>query len=127
MTIESNLVAALKSLVGNRMSPISFPQPPAVPTWPAIRYTTISNVPLHDICGDGDDETSDLRVQLDVVATTKAAANALRLQIMAAMRLFDPPALLEISTEAKDEETKTYRWIMEYSFHGSSESGNSPP
>lgn len=127
MSLETDLYSALKSLVGNRVSPVIFPQPPAVPTWPAIRYTVISNVPVTDICGDGDDETSEPRVQLDVVASTFTGARSLRLQVMAVMRTFSPPAILENSSNEYDAETKTYREIMEYIFYGSSPAGNSPP
>lgn len=127
MSLEVDLDAALKSLVGNRVAPVIFPQPPGVPTWPAIRYTVISNVPVTDICGDGDDETAEPRVQLDVVAATYMQVRALRLQVMAAMRMFLPPAILENTSSQYDDETKTFREIMEYTIHGSSASGNSPP
>jgi len=120
MTLEASIFTALKTLVGNRVSPNEFPQPPAVPTWPAIRYTIIDNVPVVDVCGDGDDDTAQPRVQLDVVATTYTAARALRLQVMAAMRTFDPPAILELSSGDYDPETKTYRELLDYTFHGSS-------
>jgi uncharacterized protein DUF3168 len=127
MTLEVDLFTALKSLVGNRVAPATFPQPPTVPVWPAIRYTFISNVPVLDICGDGDDETSEPRVQLDIVALTFKDVRALRLQVMAAMRLFVPPAILENTLSEYDAETQTFREIMDYSFHGSSASVNSPP
>ena len=127
MSIENDIFSALKTLVGNRISPDIFPQPPAVPTWPAIRYTIISDVPFSDLCGDGDEDTPEKRVQFDLVASTFAAVRSLRLQVRAAMKMFDPPCLLEISSSEFDAETKTYREIMDYSFHASSDSGNSPP
>src|SRR5678815_3100490 len=120
MTIEADIFTALKSLVGNRVSPNEFPQPPAVPTWPAIRYTIIDTIPVVDICGDGDDSTATPRIQLDVVATTYTAVRALRLQVMAAMRTFTPPAILDSSGGDYDPETKTYREQLDYLFHGSS-------
>lgn len=120
MSLEADLFAALKSLVGNRMSPNEFPQSPAVPVWPAIRYTFVDTIPEVDVCGDGDDDTATPRVQLDVVATTYTAARALRLQVMAAMRTFSPPAIIESSSGLYDAETKTFREILDYTFHGSS-------
>lgn len=120
MSLETDIFDALKTLVGNRVAPVVFPQPPAVPTWPAIRFTIVDSVPTTDLCGDGDDETATPRVQLDVVARTFAAARALRLQVMAAMRGFSPPAILESSTQAYDADTKTYREILDYTIHGSS-------
>lgn len=123
MTLEDNIFATLKSLVGNRVAPVAFPQPPAVPTWPAIRYTIITT-PIQDICGDGDDDTSEHRVQLDVVAQTYDGARLLRLQVMAAMQGFAPPARLENSLSTRDSDTKTYREILEYSIHGSTGTGS---
>lgn len=120
MTTETDLFDALKSLVGNRVAPIVFPQPPAVPTWPAIRYSFPSVNPVVDLCGDGDDTTAEVRVQLDAVATTYSAARQLRLDIMAIMRTFDPPAILEFSTSDYDSTTKVYIEIMQYTLHGSS-------
>lgn len=120
MSLETALFTALKSLVGNRVSPVTFPQPPAVPTWPAIRYTFISTVPIEDLCGDGDDETAEALVQLDLVAPTFSAARALRLQVMSAMRTFDPPARLQNSAGEYDADTKTYREQLDYLFHPSS-------
>lgn len=129
MSIETSLVASLKSLVGNRISPLIFRESPAVPTWPAIRYTIVSDVPIEDICGDGEegtagdpDETNELHIQLDVVALTFQGARSLRRSVRAAMQSFDPPAILENSSSTYDEETKTYREIMEYRFDGSSSS-----
>jgi len=120
MTLEASLFTALKSLVGNRVAP-NFPQPPAVPTWPAIRYT-ISAVAVVDICGDGDDDTAEQTVILEFVATTYSAARALRLAGMAVMRTFDPPAIAGFSSSDEDTETKTFREIQEYTIHGSSSS-----
>lgn len=120
MSLETDLFSALKSLVGNRVVGVMFPQPPAIPTWPAIRYTFIDVVPVVDICGDGDDTTATPRVQLDVVHNTFKEARTLRLQVMAVMRTFTPPAILEISSSQYDEETRTFREILDYTIHGSS-------
>ena len=125
MTIEADLFTALRSLVGNRVAP-TFPQPPKTPTWPAIRYRIISNIPVVDICGDGDDSTAEPHIQLDVVATTFEAARALRLQVMAVMKTFDPPAILQNSASEDDAETKTSREILDYILYGSTDDGNSP-
>ena len=123
MTLEADLFTALKTLVGNRVAPVVFPQPPAVPTWPAIRVT-IDLSPLIDICGDGDDATANTRVQLDVVAKDYEQARSLRLNVKAQMEAFAPPATLEFSSSEYDAETKTYREILQYSVHGSSDLGS---
>lgn len=118
--IEQLLFAALKDLVGSRVAPVIFPQPPMRPTWPAIRYSILSTVPTIDLCGDGDDSVAEYRVQLDAVASTFKGARDLRLDIMDAMRAFDPPATLELSSSDFDEETKTFRELLQYSIHPSS-------
>jgi hypothetical protein len=123
MSLEDDLFNALRSLVGNRVAPVIFPQPPAVPTWPAIRYD-ISTTPIADLCGDGEDETSEHRVQLDVVAATFPQARSLRLQVMAVMAVFDPPAIIQFGFSDYDEGTKTYREVMQYLIHGSSSLGS---
>lgn len=119
MSIDTALFDALKNLVGNRVAPNVFPQPPTKPTWPAIRYT-ISSTPVQDICGDDDDDTAQISAQLDVVAETYDAARTLRLSVMSAMRTFSPPATLDNDITVFDEETKTHRIILTYTIHGSS-------
>lgn len=121
MSNETDLEALLKPLVGNRVSEDTFPQPPAVPVWPAIRYS-FNGVPIVDVCGDGDDATAERSIQLDVVAENRTAARALRLQVMAAMRTFAPPAILNNDISTFDAETKTFRRILRYTLHGSTSS-----
>lgn len=134
MTLEADLFTALKNLVGNRVAPVTFPQAPNRPSWPAIRYTLISTVPVVDLCGDGDDRTAETRIQLDVVAESYIAVRTLRLQVMAAMAALyvdvstgEQTTILENSLSEYDSETKTFREILDYTIHGSSDSGNSPP
>jgi len=119
MTLEADLHTALRGLVGNRMTPNTFPQSQAL-TWPAIRYQIINSTPVVDLCGDGDDDTAETRVQLDVVAKTFDAVRALRLLVMAEMATFAPPAILELTVSEFDPDTETHREILQYAFHGSS-------
>jgi len=120
MSLEDDLFSALKSLVGNRMSPNTFPLAPRIAVWPAIRFIIIDNVAEVDICGDGDDATATPRVQLDIVASTYAAVRALRLQVMARMKTFDPPAIVDGQGSEYEAETNTYRERLDFLFHGSS-------
>ena len=127
MSLDTDIFDALKGLVSNRVYPVIFPQPDGrLPTWPAIRYT-ISGVPEEDLCGDGDDQTADVQVQLDVVATTNSEMLSLRLSVMEAMR--SPlPARLGYNSREYDFETKTYRAILQYTIDGSSDPiMDSPP
>jgi Protein of unknown function (DUF3168) len=120
MTLEASLYSALGSLVGNRVAP-EFPQPPAVPTWPAIRYS-IETLAVIDICGDGSDETAETTVILDIVALTYTAARALRQQVLTAMKTFDPPTIAGFGRSEYDVDTKTFREIQEFTIHGSTSS-----
>lgn len=114
MSVETDLFTALSTLVDNRCYPITFPQTGTVPVWPAIRYTLVSVVPAIALCGDSGDDAADTRVQLDVVASTYSAARALRLDVLAAMQTFVPPAIFENSSDQYDSETKTYRSQIDY-------------
>ena len=129
MSLETNLYAALQTLVSGRCYPVNFPQVDSgTQVWPAIRYTFTSTVPVEDLCGDGDDETADVSVQLDGVAKTYSAMRALRLAIMAEMRTFAPPARLGVSFDEYDAETKTFRVMLDYMVSGSSDAPvDSPP
>lgn len=119
MSNETDLETLLKPLVGNRVSEDTFPQPPAVPVWPAIRYS-FSTSPVIDSCGDGDDDTALREVQLDLVAEKRTDIRALRLAVRTAMKTFDPPATCNNDFATFDAETKTFRRIMLYQLNGSS-------
>jgi hypothetical protein len=117
MTTEASLFTALKGLVGNRCYPNAFPLTPPSPTWPAIRYVFVGEVPAVALCGDSGDDDNDRRVQLDLVATTYAGVRTLRASVIAAMQAFNPPAVLQNSFGQFDAETKTHRETLEYVIH----------
>jgi Protein of unknown function (DUF3168) len=123
VSIESQLFTALRGLVSDRVYPTEFPQPEGnePPVWPALRFSIVSSVPVEDLCGDGDDTTADVTVQVDVVATTFDAMRALRLQVMAAMRTLPTPARLSSDFAVRDAETSTHRAVMTYEVSGSSD------
>lgn len=116
MSVESGLYDALKGLVGNRVYPIVFPQPDSTPVWPAIRYVLISAVPAVSICGDSG-EVDIRRYQLDLVDNTAASVRSLKIQVLAAMVGFNPPAIYEGSSEDYDGPTNTFRISMDYTVH----------
>lgn len=126
MSVESDLNTALKSLVSNRMYPNTFPQAPAVPTWPAIRYSRISAIPSLDICGDGGDDQADVRMQLDLVASSFGEVQTLRTSVMNALVTFDPPAIWDGESNEYDSETKTHRCTLDYIFYPSYAPGSPP-
>lgn len=114
MSLKSDIYDALKALVSLRVYPNRFPQQNS-PTWPAIRYSMVSGTTWEDLCGDGGAEAEDPRVQIDWVADSDAARDALTPLIRSAMtalgwRITGTPQ------ELFDEETKTFRatadWIL---------------
>lgn len=117
------LNAALGPLAAGGYHPIAFAQPKlGSPRWPAIRGVQVGVDIATDICGDGDDDNSTPRVQLDIVterAKGYGVHEALRLQVRAAMKAFPVPATVELELEQIDEETDTYRSTLDYSLHGS--------
>lgn len=133
MSLENFLFTALSAIPQVARSnpsmfaihPVMFPQPARYsPLWPAIRYTFISSVPVVDICGDGNDDTADTRVQIDVVAETHVEARVIRLEVMNIMTTFNPPAILSLDFDEYDEETKTFRCVLDYEVQPSTGSGS---
>jgi hypothetical protein len=136
--ISGVIYSTLQGLVGGRCYPNQFPQeiisPPAsasvgglpYPTWPAIRYQQIGTSNAPDICGTGTEDTDDSTFQLDVVARTHGAMRALVTQVITAMQMTTPLCTRDFFLEEYDEETKTHRGILRYTFYASSPSGVSP-
>jgi hypothetical protein len=116
----SIIVDRLEDLVGGRVYANTFPQEPDLPTWPAIRFTVISEIPFPDQCGSEDTATDDVHVQIDAVSESYDDLLALKALIIAAMALGDVPALRESGGfETFDSETKTHRTILEYTLQPS--------
>jgi hypothetical protein len=121
MSHEQLIFDALKGLVSNRVYPDTFPQPPAVPVWPSIRYTLIGGVIFEDSCGSGIEETDNSEFQIDIVAATATQRATLRDQVRTALNGLSVPASLNLAPlHEYDAETKTYRAILRVTVHGSS-------
>lgn len=123
MSIETDIDTAIGSLVGSRIYANVFSQPQQRPVWPAIRRSIASVVPDVDLCGDGGDETADLRIQLDIVVAEASGYEALRTlrgQVMTAMSTFTPPAVWDSERNEFDEETRTHRCSLDYMIYPSS-------
>lgn len=99
-----------------------FPQPPAVPVWPAARYTFVGNTPYAALCGDSDIDADDVRVQIDIVVqTSQADLHTLRRAVIAAMSAMvvqsgeSPlPSTRDTDLYEYDAETKTHRFILDF-------------
>jgi Protein of unknown function (DUF3168) len=116
----TEIFTALGPLVSNRVYPLTFPQDPDVPVWPAIRYTPTGGAMQFTSCGDANDP--DVTIQIDVVAATFAALLPLVGSVKTAFNTFSIPAVLENSPGFDyDAETKTHRAVMIYTLAGSTQ------
>jgi hypothetical protein len=122
MSTQNDIAIAIKAslnpLVSSRVYRLIFPQPPAAPVWPAIRYTFVSTTPEATWCDDTGEEGADYRVQIDVVdLESKGFSSFITLcnGVKLAMRNSVPLYHLETQLEDFDAETKTLRMILEYS------------
>lgn len=121
--IALNLKAALNPLVSGRVYRLIFPQPPAQPVWPAIRYTFVSVDPESTWCGDGGEQTANYRLQLDIVDLESkgfTSFNSLCDAVKSAIQSSLPNYFWESQQEDFDKETKTLRMVLEYTIHLSS-------
>ncbi len=119
MNVAQEIKTALGSLVSQRLFPNRFPQE-TTPTWPAIRFTVINRAADITIDGTDDGESDDIRVQLDIVATSYEAARTLRNQVVASIQAMSTPNARVGEQETYDTDTKTHRVILEVMFMPSS-------
>lgn len=120
MSLEQKIYDALAPLVSSRVHSSTFPQQPAVPITPAILFTIVSETPVPDICGDDAANTADTRVQVDVYSASFDSARALRLQVLAAMALIDPPTRNEGGFSTYEPDLKLHRCSMDFMHYPSS-------
>lgn len=121
MSLKDDLFTALKALVSNRVYPDTFPQVSGVPYAPAIRYTLAGGTTWQDLCGDGEAETDDVRLQLDWIGRTADERETLTPLIRAAMKTLDPPCVMDGPVVTSfDSETKVYRAMAFWTSQGSS-------
>ncbi len=119
MSVETTIFTALKGLVANRCYPHSFPQSPALPTWPAIRYTVAGGVVY--TANQGNTGEDDVRVQIDIVAGSYDQAATLSVQVRAALEALDGSTVLNSAPVYMfDFETKTHRYMHDWQFCPSS-------
>jgi len=115
VSLESDLVDTLKVLVAGRVHRSTFPPPPAVPKWPAIRFVRVSGTNEEDIAGGGDEDTDDVLFQLDVVAKSPAEVDSLVTQVVTAMRSYPHPNVRVARRDLGfDPDTRTERTAVDY-------------
>jgi len=121
MTVQTDIIAALGPLVGNRVHPNIFPQVEGgYADWPAIRFTIVDSVDTTDVCGSGAVNTDDVRVQIDIVAKGYTAMQSLTNSVIAALMDRTPPATRQGLGEEYDAASKTHRASVDFIFFQSS-------
>lgn len=120
MSHHDTLRTLIGSLVSQRYYPNKFPQEAGEPTWPSIRGTVVSATNEADLCGAGDDDEEDVRVQIDICALTYDAARALYLQVVTALDAASPPWIRQPGGfETWDVDAKVHRitreWLLQQS------------
>ena len=119
MTVATEIYTALQSAVGGRCYPDTFMQPDGnLPVWPAIRYSIVGGDTHGDICGTGDGTQDTARVQIDVVGSSYESRDTVLTAVRAAMSTMSTPTTLQSTPRMEYEnETKTYRAILDYYIH----------
>jgi hypothetical protein len=121
VSLKTDIFDAIGSLVSGQCLPDKFDQESGAPIVPAIRYTLVGGTTWADLEGDGDASTDDIRIQIDWIAITAEARDALTPLIRAAMKTLSPPCLMDGPPVTRfDAETKTYRATADWISHGSS-------
>lgn len=118
MSFEADLRTHLLTVaeVGERIFPIVRPSQGPGLTLPAITYQRIAGVPMNDLDGD-DGNLLNIRMQIDVWATThdavKLIAEAVRARMQVAAATFR--AVLLLDQDVYEEEVKIFRVSMDFS------------
>lgn len=125
--IEALIYSRLGPLVADRCYPGNFEQPPdaRLPTWPAIRFMIIDSTPEADICGTDNEDTDDIRVQVDVAGLQYDDVRLLKKQVINELMNTDPPCTREAGGGYfYDDITKTHRFSLDFLFCPSSTVGS---
>ena len=119
MTYETELFGALSPLCASTTNGPAyyvnvFPQKGEPSPWPAIRTTLVSGIPEAAICGNGNDDETDFRIQIDGITSNAKLRTALRLAIQAAMSSLATPCLCDNFEDSYDVESRGYRTRLDY-------------
>lgn len=124
MSVGTVIYSALQALVGGRVYAGEFPQDAETPTWPAIRFTQISEDVAASL-GGVDQDATDVLVQVDVVAEDYDSMRLMRRQVIAAMESVDPPSVLQDgSFDEVDPDLAVHRAVLLFRFQPSSVDGS---
>lgn len=107
--IEQDIFNALKSLVSNRVYPLVMPQSP---TYPAIVYNRIANTAQNTL--EGGSSLDQVRMQIDVYATTYSAAKTLSDQVRSAMEAAAFKGTLQTDQDFFEPDVNLYRVSLDF-------------
>lgn len=107
-----------------RFYPNTFPQTDGATFtgWPAARYLIVDEVSPEDICGTGNGDQDDVRVQIDICAETYDEMRSLRQQVVDRAELgltvatteTPCPARRESSFITYDDDAKVHRAVLDF-------------
>lgn len=121
MSAHDTIRTAIGSLVANRYYPNRFPQEAGAPTWPAIRGTIIVGTNAPDACGGGDIDEDDLLIQIDFVAESYDAADALLASAAPLLEALTPAFVRQPGRrDAWDPDTRTHAVSVDFLLQQSS-------
>lgn len=124
MSVGSVIYSALQALVGGRVYAGEFPQETETPTWPAIRFTQVSEDAAASL-GGVDQDAADVLVQVDVVTEDYDSLRALRRQVIAVLEHTDPPSVLQDGAfDEVDPDLGVHRSVLVFRFQPSSVDGS---
>jgi hypothetical protein len=120
-TYHDAVRTAVAGLVDGRYYPTKFPQESTAPTWPAMRGTMVSGDNAIDQCGAGELDEEDLRLQLDVCATSYDQAAALFASACTALAVTTPAWIRQPGRfEGWDAEARVHRFTADFMLYQSS-------
>lgn len=107
--VENDIFDALKSIVSNRCYPMQMPQGSALP---AIVYSRVASNPQNRLQGGA--SIDQVRIQVDIYATTYKQTKDLATQVRTAMESADFKATLQSDEDFYEPDVKYYRVSMDF-------------
>lgn len=107
--IEQTIFNTLKNLSGNRVYPLVMPQNP---TLPAIVYSRVSINPFNRL--EGGSSIDQIRMQIDVYASTYSAVKSLAESVRTAMEAASFKATLQLEQDFFEPNLNIYQVTQDY-------------
>jgi hypothetical protein len=123
MNFDRAIFQTFGPIFEGRLYPSTFIQVDGTyPLWPAGRYSIIDAVPPEDICGTGNGDEDDVRVQIDICAEAFDDMRALTQQVIDRAELGLTVATTEVACPARrqslfvdyDSDAKVHRAVIDF-------------